>query len=114
MTTAQEPQPPHPLHALTTSELTRYRRQLEHTPSEAAPAQTAAALTRALNARGITGIITAAAQQFAVISVTAGLTVDRRHLAVVHPCRPAPHLARRRHRDRRHPARRPRPPRRRP
>ncbi len=25
-----EPQPPHPLHALTSSELTRYRRQLEH------------------------------------------------------------------------------------
>ncbi len=44
-------------------------------PSAGAPARTADALTRALNARGITGIITAAAQKFAVISVTAGLTV---------------------------------------
>ncbi len=44
-------------------------------PTAAAPARAAAALTAALNARGITGIITAAAQEFAVISVTAGLTV---------------------------------------
>ncbi len=44
-------------------------------PDAAAPGRAAAALTAALNARGITGIITAAAQKFAVISVTAGLTV---------------------------------------
>jgi len=44
-------------------------------PSAAAPGRAAAALARALTARGITGIITAAAQKFAVISVAAGLTV---------------------------------------
>jgi len=44
-------------------------------PAAAAPGLTAAALTRALTARGITGIITAATQEFAVISVTADLTV---------------------------------------
>ncbi len=44
-------------------------------PTAAAPARAAAALTAALNARGITGIITAATQKFAVISVTTGLTV---------------------------------------
>jgi hypothetical protein len=37
VTTPQEPQPPHPLHALTTSELTRYRRQLEHAIASQAP-----------------------------------------------------------------------------
>jgi hypothetical protein len=30
MSESHPPQPPHPLPALTTSELTRYRRQLEH------------------------------------------------------------------------------------
>lgn len=44
-------------------------------PTAATPGRAAAALTLALNARGITGIITAAAQKFAVVSVTAGLTV---------------------------------------
>jgi hypothetical protein len=44
-------------------------------PSAAAPARAAAALARALDARGITGIITAAAQKFAVISVATDLTV---------------------------------------
>jgi len=44
-------------------------------PTAAAPGRAAAALTRALTARGITGIITAAAQKFAVISVTADLTI---------------------------------------
>ncbi len=44
-------------------------------PTAGPPGRAAAALTAALNARGITGIITAAAQEFAVISVTAGLTV---------------------------------------
>ena len=44
-------------------------------PTAAAPGRAAAALARALNARGITGIITAAAQKFAVISVTADLTI---------------------------------------
>lgn len=51
-------------------------------PTAAAPGRTATALTRALTARGITGIITAATQKFAVISVTADLTVwtDGTHL----------------------------------
>lgn len=31
------PQPPHPMHALTTSELTRYQRQLEHAIKAIAP-----------------------------------------------------------------------------
>ncbi len=55
-------------------------------PTAGAPARAADALTRALNARGITGIITAAAQKFAVISVTAGLTVwtDGRQLWCTH------------------------------
>lgn len=44
-------------------------------PAAAAPGRAAAALTRDLTARGLTGIITAAAQKFAVISVTADLTV---------------------------------------
>jgi hypothetical protein len=44
-------------------------------PTAAAPGGAAAALTRALTARGITGVITAAAQKTAVISVTADLTV---------------------------------------
>jgi len=44
-------------------------------PTAGAPARAAAALARALNARGITGIITAAAQQFAVISVATDVTV---------------------------------------
>jgi len=33
------PQPPHPLGALTTSELTRYQRQLEHAINADAPIQ---------------------------------------------------------------------------
>jgi hypothetical protein len=41
----------------------------------ASPARAAAALTRALAGRGITGIYTATAEKFALISVTAGLTV---------------------------------------
>lgn len=51
-------------------------------PAAAAPGRAATALTLALNARGITGIITAAAQKFAVISVTADLTIwtDGGHL----------------------------------
>ena len=44
-------------------------------PTAAAPGRAAAALTRALTARGITGIITAATQEFAVISVTADVTI---------------------------------------
>ena len=44
-------------------------------PTAAAPGRVAAALTRALTARGITGIITAATQKTAVISVTADLTI---------------------------------------
>ena len=43
-------------------------------PTAAAPGRAAAALARALTARGITGIITAATQKTAVISVTADLT----------------------------------------
>ena len=39
------------------------------------PARVAANLTRALARHGITGIYTATAEKFAVISVTAGLTV---------------------------------------
>ena len=42
---------------------------------DASPARAAADLTRALAQHGITGIYTAAAQKFAVISVTADLTV---------------------------------------
>ena len=51
-------------------------------PAAAAPGRTAAALTRALTARGITGILTAAAQKFALVSVTADLTIwtDGDHL----------------------------------
>ena len=41
----------------------------------ASAADTATALTRALAARGITGIYTAAATQVALISVTAAVTV---------------------------------------
>ena len=44
-------------------------------PTAAAPGRAAAALARALTARGITGIITAATQKTAVISVTADLTI---------------------------------------
>ena len=45
-------------------------------PSPAdSPAATAAALTRALTARGLTGIYTAADTRFALVSVTAALTV---------------------------------------
>ena len=43
-------------------------------PTASGPGRAAAALARALAARGITGIITAAAQKFAVISITADLT----------------------------------------
>jgi hypothetical protein len=44
-------------------------------PAAASPAAVAAALARQLAARGITGIYTATTYKFAVISVTAGLTV---------------------------------------
>ena len=44
-------------------------------PTAAAPGRAAAALARALTARGITGVLTAAAQKTAVISVTADLTI---------------------------------------
>jgi hypothetical protein len=44
-------------------------------PAPASPAAVAAALARHLAAAGITGIYTAAASKFAVISVTADLTV---------------------------------------
>jgi hypothetical protein len=44
-------------------------------PGAATPAAVAAALARQLAARGITGIYTATTYKFAVISVTAGLTV---------------------------------------
>jgi hypothetical protein len=46
-----------------------------HPASYPSPARTAAALAGHLAARGITGIYTAATIKFAVISVTAGLTV---------------------------------------
>jgi hypothetical protein len=44
-------------------------------PAAASPAAVAAALARHLAARGITGIYTATTYKFAVISVTADLTV---------------------------------------
>jgi len=44
-------------------------------PAAATPAAVAAALARQLTVRGITGIYTAATDKFAVISVTASLTV---------------------------------------
>ena len=44
-------------------------------PGAASPAAVAAALARHLAGRGITGIYTATTYKFAVISVTAGLTV---------------------------------------
>ena len=44
-------------------------------PAAATPAAVTAALTRQLAAHGLTGIYTAAAEKFAVISVTAGLTI---------------------------------------
>lgn len=44
-------------------------------PPPAGPAATAAALARALAARGLAGIYTAANARFALVSVTAGLTV---------------------------------------
>jgi len=44
-------------------------------PAAASPAAAAAALARHLTARGITGIYTATTYKFAVISVTADLTV---------------------------------------
>jgi hypothetical protein len=43
-------------------------------PPGTIPAATATALTRALTARGITGIYTATAARFALISVTAAVT----------------------------------------
>jgi len=43
-------------------------------PSSASPAATAAALARALTARGLTGIYTAADTRVALVSVTAALT----------------------------------------
>jgi hypothetical protein len=43
-------------------------------PPGASPAITAAALTRALTARGLTGIYTATAARFGLISVTATVT----------------------------------------
>jgi hypothetical protein len=44
-------------------------------PSSASPAATAAVLARALTARGLAGIYTAADARFALVSVTAVLTV---------------------------------------
>ena len=44
-------------------------------PPRASPANVAAALTSQLAAHGITGVYSATAEKFAVISVTAGLTV---------------------------------------
>ncbi|MGH3222519.1 MAG: hypothetical protein ACRDPY_28130 [Streptosporangiaceae bacterium] len=44
-------------------------------PAAATPADIAAALVRQLAARGITDVYTASTDTFAVISVTAGLTV---------------------------------------
>ena len=44
-------------------------------PTAAAPGRAATALARAMTARGIPGIITASAQKFALISVTADLTI---------------------------------------
>jgi hypothetical protein len=43
-------------------------------PPGASPAATAADLTRALSARGLTGIYTAAAARFGLVSVTAAVT----------------------------------------
>lgn len=43
-------------------------------PPGASPAAIAAALTRALTARGLTGIYTAAADRVALVSVTAAVT----------------------------------------
>jgi hypothetical protein len=43
-------------------------------PPGASPAATTTALTRALTARGLTGIYTATAARFALISVTAAVT----------------------------------------
>jgi hypothetical protein len=43
-------------------------------PPGASPAAAATALTRALTARGLTGIYTATAARFGLISVTAGVT----------------------------------------
>jgi len=43
-------------------------------PPGASPAATATALTRALTARGLTGIYTAAAARVALVSVTAAVT----------------------------------------
>jgi hypothetical protein len=43
-------------------------------PPGASPAATAAALTRALTARGLTGIYTATAARVGLVSVTAALT----------------------------------------
>jgi hypothetical protein len=43
-------------------------------PPGASPAATAAALARALTARGLTGIYTATAARFGLISVSAGVT----------------------------------------
>ena len=52
------------------------RRTRSHPPPPgASPARAAADLTRALTRQGITGIYTATATKFAVISVTAELTV---------------------------------------
>ena len=61
-------------------------------PTAAAPGRAAAALTRALTARGITGILTAATQKFALISVTADLTIwtDGDHLWCTHGAGGAP------------------------
>ena len=80
-------------------------------PHGVSPARAAADLIRALTGRGVTGIYTAAAAKFAVISVTAELTVwTNGHQVLVHPSRPAPDLARRRPRNRCHAHRCPHPP----
>jgi len=61
------PQPPHPLPALTTSELTRYRRQLEHAIAALSPdAPVRDGLRRKL------GQVLAEQQSRAALAATAG------------------------------------------
>ncbi|MGH3182783.1 MAG: hypothetical protein ACRDOE_12885 [Streptosporangiaceae bacterium] len=61
------PQPPHPVPALTTSELTRYQRQLEHAITAITPeAPVQASLTRKL------GEVLAEQQSRAALTAAAG------------------------------------------
>ena len=76
------------------------------------PGRVATDLTATLARHGITGIYTASAEKFAVISVTAALTVWTNGRRSVHPRRPAPHLGRHRHRSSSDSPGRPRPSRR--